>query len=157
MRELFLSYEGGIRVKKIMLLLLPVLLMSLLYINMPEMVQILSTNSAFQEVSNTVAPSEAQGGPAADVQAAQGEISVEAFPKRKTDKDDTERIQRAVDYCLENNKDLVIPFAAGSHVAASGYRGWAKDRRLRCHGNFGRLPAESDSDVHDPEPEMGIG
>ena len=101
--------------KKIMLLLLPVLLMSLLYINMPEMVQILSTNSAFQEVSNTVAPSEAQGGPAADVQAAQGEISVEAFPKRKTDKDDTERIQRAVDYCLENNKDLLFP-SGGSYT-----------------------------------------
>ena len=34
---------------------------------------------------------------------------MEAFPKRKTDKDDTERIQRAVDYCIENNKDLIFP------------------------------------------------
>ncbi|MGB9342368.1 hypothetical protein [Trichococcus sp.] len=101
--------------KKTVLLLLSVIVMSLLYSKLPDMVQILRTNSAIDEMINAVAPSEAQVGQAADVQAAQGEISVEAFPKRKTDKDDTERIQRAVDYCIENNKDLLFP-SGGSYT-----------------------------------------
>nr|WP_319219398.1 right-handed parallel beta-helix repeat-containing protein [uncultured Trichococcus sp.] len=95
--------------KKQLLLLLPVPFMSLLYLNMPELVQILSTNSALQVMITGIAPSEAAGGQTGAVQAAQGEISMDAFPKRKTDKDDTERIQRAVDYCIANDQDLVFP------------------------------------------------
>ena len=90
-------------------MLLPILLMSLLYSEVPDMAQMLRTISGLEEVSNGVTPSEANGVQATDIQAAQGEISMEAFPKRKTDKDDTERIQRAVDYCIENNKDLIFP------------------------------------------------
>ena len=90
-------------------MLLPILLMSLLYSEIPDMAQMLRTNSGIDEVINGITSAEALGGQTADVQAAQGEISVEAFPKRKTDKDDTERIQRAVDYCIENNKDLIFP------------------------------------------------
>ncbi|PTQ86010.1 hypothetical protein C8U37_102113 [Trichococcus patagoniensis] len=97
------------------LLLLPVILMSLLYAKMPEMAQMLSTNSALQGMINGVAPSETASGQTADVQAAQGEISLDEFPKRKTDKDDTERIQRAVDYCIAHDQDLVFP-SGGSYT-----------------------------------------
>lgn len=96
-------------------ILLPILLMSLLYREIPDIAQMVLTTSGLEEVINGVTPSAVYGGQTADVQAAQGEISVETFPKLKADKDDTERIQRAVDYCIENNKDLVFP-SGGSYT-----------------------------------------
>ena len=46
------------------------------------------------------------------------EVSIDTFPKLETDIDDTERIQRAVDYCIDNDKDLFFP-SGGSYVLRS--------------------------------------
>ena len=37
------------------------------------------------------------------------QVSITLFPKKAGDVDDTERIQRAVDHCIENGKDLFFP------------------------------------------------
>ncbi|WP_319469921.1 hypothetical protein [uncultured Trichococcus sp.] len=42
-------------------------------------------------------------------QATENQVSITLFPKKAGDQDDTERIQRAVDYCIENGKDLFFP------------------------------------------------
>lgn len=42
-------------------------------------------------------------------QATENQVSITFFPKKVDDVDDTERIQRAVDYCIKNGKDLFFP------------------------------------------------
>lgn len=42
-------------------------------------------------------------------QTTEKQVSITFFPKKVDDVDDTERIQRAVDYCIKNGKDLFFP------------------------------------------------
>lgn len=88
--------------------LLPPMLMLLMYGMLPEIAQTVKSESGFNTSDNNPMVTET----------AQGEISIDSFPKWETDLDDTERIQRAVDYCLANDKDLFFP-SGGIYVLRS--------------------------------------
>lgn len=102
------ALKEGIKMKLKMMALIPPVLMVLMYGKLPEIAQALKSESAFYNNDNDALVTET----------AQGEINIDSFPKLETDKDDTERIQRAVDYCLANDKDLFFP-SGGSYVLRS--------------------------------------
>lgn len=103
--------------RKKLLALLPILAIVFLYSRLPdftqkielEMMHFQASENSTSAFDNTKATYEQVKG---------DEVSIEAFPKLGTDVDDTERIQRAVDYCIENDKDLFFP-SGDSYVLRS--------------------------------------
>lgn len=93
---------------KRMAILLPFLMLVFLNSQMPHFVQWIEiTQLRLESIGGvTLSVNNAQQ---SCVQLEESEVSIEDFPKRETEKDDTERIQRAVDYCIENDKDLFFP------------------------------------------------
>jgi hypothetical protein len=108
--------EGGLEMKLKMMALIPYVLMLLMYGKLPDMAQTLKADIALFNSNKGVTVTEMSN--SGNTESAKKEISIDSFPKRETDKDDTERIQRAVDYCLANGKDLFFP-SGGSYVLRS--------------------------------------
>lgn len=102
---------------KRMALLLPFLMMVFFNSQMPHFVQWIQLTQLRLE-STASASLSVNNAEQSYVQMPESEVSIEAFPKLKSDKDDTERIQRAVDYCLANDKDLFFP-SGSSYVLRS--------------------------------------
>ena len=98
-------------------MLLPFLLLVFLNSQMPNFVQwIQVTQLRLESIEGvTFSVNNAQH---SYVQVEGSEVSIEDFPKRETEKDDTERIQRAVDYCVDNDRDLFFP-SGSSYILRS--------------------------------------
>ena len=103
--------------RKKLLALLPLLVMVFFYSRLPDIIQMIELDiMRFQASENKT--SSFDNTKATYAQVEETEISIDTFPKLETDRDDTERIQRAVDYCIENDKDLFFP-SGGSYVLRS--------------------------------------
>lgn len=103
--------------RKKLLALLPLLIMVFFYSRLPDIIQMIELDiMRFQASENKT--SSFDNTKATYAQVEETEISIDTFPKLETDRDDTERIQRAVDYCMENDKDLFFP-SGGSYVLRS--------------------------------------
>ena len=100
--------------RKKIVLLIPLLVMVFMYSRLPDITQMVNLDIMRFQASENKIPS-SDNTRAAYEQVKETEISIDVFPKRETDRDDTERIQRAVDYCIANDKDLFFP-SGGSYV-----------------------------------------
>ena len=103
--------------KKKIVLLIPLLAMVFMYSRLPDITQMIQLDIMRFQASENKIPS-SDNTRAVYEQVEETEESIDAFPKLETDRDDTERIQRAVDYCIANDKDLFFP-SGGSYVLRS--------------------------------------
>ncbi len=103
--------------RKKLLALLPLLVMVFLYSRLPDVIQTIQVDMMrFQASENRASSFDNTKATYAQVEGT--EVSIDVFPKLAADIDDTERIQRAVDYCIANDKDLFFP-SGGSYVLRS--------------------------------------
>jgi len=103
--------------RKKILSLLPLLIMVCMYSRLPNITQVIKLEIMHFQASEN-GTSAFDNTRATYEQVEEIEVSIDTFPKLETDIDDTERIQRAVDYCIDNDKDLFFP-SGGSYVLRS--------------------------------------